>query len=252
MQTRLQRILPCAVTALCIPLMTGCLVSRSQLRADGGYEADEPIVAQANIQRVEPKGGSALEEMKQEVVRLTGRLEDLERSGAQANNAEIAAQKETIRKLEERVNELENNHLLLTERLQRAEGQPSASKAAASGSTVNEFQKGKALYGVGDFPGAIEAFGQYIESGKTKFLEEATFLRAEANFELKEFRKASADYTAITEKFRDSKYRPAAFYKIGMVFLALNQNEEARDFFQSVIDKFPKSPEAKKARERLK
>ena len=46
-------------------LLTGCLTSRTQLRADGGYSDSDEVVGPANVQRVEPKGGYAIDEVKQ-------------------------------------------------------------------------------------------------------------------------------------------------------------------------------------------
>ena len=66
------------------------------------------------------------------------------------------------------------------------------------------------------------------------------------------FGRLITDYATFPEKFTRSKHMPTVLYKIGMGFLALKQKEDAHTFFQELLDKFHKSPEAKKAREKLK
>ncbi len=78
------------------------------------------------------------------------------------------------------------------------------------------------------------------------------FAQAEENFEKKDFKKAILGY----QKFRDSnpksKKFPEATYKIGVCFQELGMKDEARTFLDEVVAKFPASPEAKKAKTRLK
>jgi TolA-binding protein len=78
------------------------------------------------------------------------------------------------------------------------------------------------------------------------------FAQAEENFEEKDWKKAILGY----QKFRDanpkSKKFPEATYKIGVCFQELGMKDEARTFLDEVVAKFPNSPEAKKAKTRLK
>jgi len=78
------------------------------------------------------------------------------------------------------------------------------------------------------------------------------FDQAEESFEKKDWKKAILNY----QKFRDatpkSKKFSDATYKIGVSFQELGMKDEARTFLDEVISKFPNSPEAKKARARMK
>jgi len=58
------------LTLIILTGSTACLKTRSQLREDES--------APQSVQAVEPKGGYAVDELKQEIVRLTGRIEELE------------------------------------------------------------------------------------------------------------------------------------------------------------------------------
>jgi TolA-binding protein len=45
---------------------------------------------------------------------------------------------------------------------------------------------------------------------------------------------------------------PEALYKIGVSFEALGSKDDAKGFYQLLIDKFPKSSQAKKVKSKLK
>jgi len=77
-------------------------------------------------------------------------------------------------------------------------------------------------------------------------------MRAEAYYQLKQYKKAIVDYSKFPEKFTTSKKMPVALLKIGQSFDALGMRDDAKSFYQELIEKFPKSQEAKKARSKLK
>ncbi len=78
------------------------------------------------------------------------------------------------------------------------------------------------------------------------------FTQADESFDKKDWRKAILNY----QKFRDTnpknKKFPEATYKMGVSFQELGMKDEAKTFLDEVVAKFPNSPEAKKAKVRLK
>jgi TolA-binding protein len=78
------------------------------------------------------------------------------------------------------------------------------------------------------------------------------FEQGDENFDKKDWKKAILNY----QKFRDanpkSKKFPEATYKIAVSFQELGMKDEARTFLDELVAKYPGSPEAKKARARLK
>jgi TolA-binding protein len=78
------------------------------------------------------------------------------------------------------------------------------------------------------------------------------FEQGEENFEKKDWKKAILNYNKFRDSNPKSKKFPEATYKIGVCFQELGMKDEARTFLDEVIAKFPNSPEAKKARTRLK
>lgn len=231
-----------ALVVLVSTLGSACLKTRAQLRGHS-YEDDEDArrPTPAQVTPVEPTGGYALEEMKSEITRLNGRIEDLER--AQKGGAQNPAQKEEVKKLENRMAELEQAQANLLETVTKLQ------ETSAAAADPSEFlKKGKALFQEQDFEAAIEAFSTYLKSPKAKKAEEATFFRGESYFHLKQYKKAIVDFSKFPEKFTESAQMPAALLRIGQSFEALGMKEDAQGFYQELTEKFPKSPEAKKVK----
>ncbi len=225
--------------ALTLITLPACLKTRAQVRTDSPDEApksSELLASQA----------AAIDELKTELARLTGRLEELERAQGQASKNEGAAQLEAVKKLETRLNELEQAQIETLENLKKVQ----TSSPAAD--PVSWLEQGKSRLISGDLEGAAEALSEYLKSSKPRQAEEATFLRGEAYFGLKQYKKAIIDFSKFPERFQKSRKMPEALYKIGLSFDALGMREDARNFFQELIEKFPKTAEAKKAKGRVR
>jgi TolA-binding protein len=225
--------------ALTLITFPACLKTRAHVRTDSPDAAatsSELLASQA----------SAIDELKTELARLTGRLEELERAQGQASKNESAAQLDAVKKLETRLNELEQAQIETLENLKKVQ----TSSPAAD--PVSWLEQGKSRLISGDLEGAAEALSEYLKSSKPRQAEEATFLRGEAYFGLKQYKKAIIDFSKFPERFQKSRKMPEALYKIGLSFDALGMREDARNFFQELIEKFPKTVEAKKAKGRVR
>ncbi len=77
------------------------------------------------------------------------------------------------------------------------------------------------------------------------------FQLAETAFSKKQWKDAILNYQAYRDQNSKGKSYAEATYKIGVSFQELNMNEEAKVFFEEVLQKFPKSPTARKAKFRL-
>jgi TolA-binding protein len=225
-------ILCAALLAVSLMTLPGCLKSRAQLKEDGEPTSESSEARPVQVKEVQ-SGGYAVEELKSEFTRLTGRVDELEQSQKQNKSSD------EIKRLEQRIVELEQGQLAALEAIKKIQTQPSVTE------TADELESGKTQFKVGNWEGAIEHLSNYIKSPKAKNLEEATYLRAEAYFESKQFKKAIIDYSKFPEKFTTSKRMPMALLKIGQSFDALGLKDDAQGFYQELKEKFPKSPEAK-------
>jgi TolA-binding protein len=229
-------------------LISGCFTTRSSMKKEG-VDGDDPVGATQTVEMtpVEAKSGYVVDELKSEITRLTGRIEDMERSkGTEAERAQTEkAKQEQIDKLEQRIVELENAQLELIEQFKKYQGVAEERGAEKAGELIDQARTKAAG---GDHEGALDILTRYLATPKAPRAEEATFLRAESFYETKQYRKAIADYGQFTEKYTKSKLMPTVLYKIGLSFRAINAREDASVFLQELIDKHPKSPEAKKAK----
>jgi tol-pal system protein YbgF len=219
---------------------SGCLKTRAQLKDEPSGNSGGPMPAQ--VQEVQPKGEYVIDEIKNEITRLNGRIEDLERAQKQGSQSS-----DQMKKLETRVTELEQAQVAMLEAMKKAESQPAAH--VDQNALVDH---AKEQIEGGNFEQAIDSLSTYLKNPKGKRAEEATFLRGEAYFNAKQYKKAIVDYSKFPEKFTKSKKMPQALYKIGLSFDALGMKEDAKGFYQEVLDKFPKSAEAQRAKARLK
>lgn len=234
------------ILLLTLPVMIAAcsLKTRAQLRDDRPEETEETKNMPAHpVAEVPIEGRYAVEEIKSELTRLIGRVEDLERAHKED---QAKASSGDFKKLEERVNALNDKLTQMSESMTKLAENPAFMDADEI------YSRAKSQYGSEDYGNAAETFGAYLKLPKGKHAEEATFLRAESYFKLKQYKKAIVDYSKFPEKFSRSTRMPQALLKIGQSFEALGMKDDAKGFFQELIEKFPKSVEAKKIRKKVK
>ena len=66
-----------------------------------------------------------------------------------------------------------------------------------------------------------------------------------ALFGKKSYKKAIVEYSKVQETYAKSVRIPAALYRIGTSFLKINMPKDAKSFFNLLLERYPKSPEAK-------
>jgi tol-pal system protein YbgF len=241
---------------------TGCLRSRLKTR-EGTYSDATPNSYSApnssDSAAASASSSYLIDELKAEIARLSGRIEDLERGKSTEGSMP--------KLLESRIVELEKTQLEILERLKGGKGkfppasgssssisEPAVSETSpSSGPSAGLFDKGRAAHAAGKFEEAIESLDSYlVQSPKGKNVEEAIFLKGESLFLTKQYKSAIVDFSKISEKFPKSKRIPTALLKIGQSFEALGMTDDAKGFYQELVDRFPRSTEAKKAKTRLK
>ena len=238
---------------------SACLKTRAQLKdepssnetqeqGDSGASAPSKPVP-AHIESVQPQGNQyAIDEIKSEITRLNGKIDDMEQAQKNAAASGNAADKDVLKKLETRMEEMEHAQAAMIEQIKKLQESP----AASAGDPDDIYQKGKKDYTAGQLGPAIEAFTLYLERQPNgRFAEEATFKRGESHYILKEYKKAIVDYSKFPEKFHKSKRLPMALFKIGQSFEALGMKDDAKGFYQELVEKYPKSAEAKKVPRKL-
>jgi tol-pal system protein YbgF len=230
---------------------SSCLKTRAQLK-DEAEAAEKPSHLSPTPVRdmANPRGDYAIDEIKSEITRLTGRIEDIERSKKEDSSHAKNAMKEEVSKLETRIQELEKAQAAMIVEIKKIQSSPTAASSQAS--TADHFKKAKGLFEDEHYEEAIDHLTEYLKGTGLKKAEEATFMRGESYFNIKNYKKAIVDFSKFPENFKKSKLVPAAIFKIAQSFEALKMKEEAKNFYSEVVEKYPKSPEAKKAKAKLK
>ncbi|MEW6055400.1 MAG: tetratricopeptide repeat protein [Bdellovibrionota bacterium] len=226
--------------------MNGCLKTRSQIRGNDQAEG------QAAEDGSTPGGGSRyeFEEVKNELTRISGKVENLEHAQRQQNAGEL---KEYVTRIDERVSQLESNQVLIMTELKALKEKETAAQATSSHSVSDLLAEGHRLLAQRDFEGANEKFQAAINKGaKGKDLAEAQFGLGEVEYGQKQYKRAIVNYSKVQETSSKSPRVPASLYKMGMSFHHLEMAKEAKGFFKELIERFPRSAEAKKAKARVK
>ena len=114
------------------------------------------------------------------------------------------------------------------------------------------YKKAKMQFDDQDYEGCAESLAFYVKSSKVKHPEEGIFLRGQCFYKAQKYKNAIVEYSKFSEKYPHYVKSPEAFYKIGLSFDALGLKEDAKGFYQELVEKYPKTPEAKKARKKIK
>lgn len=211
------------IAALLLVTTTGCLATREQLReTDNKRESQQQVVAmqQARYQDLE----SELREMKGRVAALENQLNTTqnEKAGIESRGATERAQFESRLKVyEEALTKMEQQYLAMSQKLEAI--QTTAASDDKPAATTNS--KGKKL--------------GFFEQG-------------EEDLKAKKFRQAIVNYQKYRESAPKGKNYAEATYKMGVSFQELGMKDEASPFFNEVVEKYPKSQSASKAKIRLR
>lgn len=229
----------------------GCLRTRTQVKGGGeSTEQESSESAEAPAQ----SGGYHVEELRGEVAKLAGKVDELDNRNQAANTAEL---KEYAARIDGRVAELEKNQVLMMSEIKELKDRKGGGSSAATSSHEREsgdpLAEAKAALQEKDYEGAAEKYRAIISKGvKGNTSAEAHFGLGEAEYGLKNYKKAIVAYSKVQEANSKSAQVPASLYKIGLSFQNLNMNKEAKGFFSELLERYPTSKEAKKARAKVK
>jgi tol-pal system protein YbgF len=104
-----------------------------------------------------------------------------------------------------------------------------------------------------DYKAALSRFKDFLRKyPKSKLAGNAQYWIGECNYALKDFGQAIVDFDTVRSKYPQSDKVPAALLKQGLAFAELGEKVNARLVLQEVVEKYPQSPEAARAKQRLK
>ncbi|MBI2533024.1 MAG: tol-pal system protein YbgF [Deltaproteobacteria bacterium] len=104
-----------------------------------------------------------------------------------------------------------------------------------------------------DYKLAVGRFKEFLKKhAKSKLAVNAQYWLGECHYALREFDQAIIEFDAVRRKFPQGDKVPAALLKQGYAFAELGEKVNARLILQEVVEKYPQSSEAAKAKLKLK
>ncbi|MEO0336696.1 MAG: tetratricopeptide repeat protein [Pseudomonadota bacterium] len=211
-------------------LLTGCLMTRQQIREGANSGGGNAKVSQMQVKRAEEV--ARMDELEENLRLLRGEVEVAQNQLLQINAekqaaAEAAASgdqpmssKDVAQKLaifEEALRALETRMNSMSQDIQQLKSRPAAAAATTK----------KPQESLGNYGGAEKAFDR------------------------KAWKQAIVGYEKYRELNPKGRRYADATYKIGVCFQELGLKTEAKSFYEEVIAKYPSSNTAKKAKYRL-
>lgn len=242
----LQKLSKVSVIVVLAIWQSACVRTRSQIKAE---ETSNPNRAQAvaPVQDVPVNLDQMVEEMRLEQQRLAARVDAAE--SVTNDISEKLTKSEAWKALEKRVTDLEVTQLQTLEIVKKLN--PNGGGDGTRDADPKWIEVARKKFEEGDFAGAIEHSSAIINSKKNKDQEEATFLRGESYLGLQKYESAIQDFSEFTKTYGKSKRASKALLRIGICFESLGQANDAKPFYQEILDTFPKSREAKEAKKYL-
>jgi tol-pal system protein YbgF len=178
------------------------------------------------------------------------RIKQLETRLAKAEE-DLKAQGEALKAREEAIKQLHET-LEAQEKTPRSDGFAEGA-AAESDSIRKDYEAAWRTLDKKDYRSAITRFKEFIKKyPKSALIGNAQYWIAESHYALREFDQAIIEFDAVRRKYPRAEKAPAALLKQGFAFAELGEKVNARLILQEVVEKYPQSPEAVRAKQRLK
>jgi TolA-binding protein len=254
------------VWTACAVLSAGCVSSSQgdQMRQEIDMLKAEQSIIKESFQKREAEMAEAVVNARSEIKELQALIrqaEELLRSNVATAGADLQHTREEVERLRGRSEEMEfklakleqdlalfkqDIELRLTPGSQAAQAQPlpeNASELLKLGTANVDKDPRQARR-------ALEAFTtRFPEDSR---VDEAIYLTGETYFNEKQYISAILEYQKILKAHPKSRRTADATFRIGQGFRALGKCQQAKLFFETVIDTHAKSDRAREARQELK
>lgn len=203
-------------------VFAGCIQTRRDI--EKSESSKELVQMQAQKDSLE----NQVSDLQTDLRDMMGRLGTLEKQRLDEVEQGKESDDTTTQKNEERIKAYEETIVMLESQVKDLQVETAALKKLALNSIASKKSRSKAKAPRGPF---------YV---------------AEASFKTKDWQKAITGYQSYREKYPKGRKYKDATYKIGVCFQELGMLTEAKAFFDEVIERYPKTSEARKAQRRLK
>jgi TolA-binding protein len=212
--------------------------TKSEIRREQEFERLKQEVTQTRGDRADLD--STVEEVRVEMAKLGNVIEE----EAQGRRKEGEEFRKELTALAARIQALE----------QRAVSEELAQKQLSQEKPkVANFELGRKLFDEGKLEEAIDIFKAVVKNQpRTDEGKKAQFLLAESLFANKEYASAGIAFSDFRKNFPKDALIPNAIYRQATSFREIGNKEDAKLFYQELMEKYPRSPFASKAKVELK
>lgn len=225
----------------------------AELRRD--YEASQKVIAD-RLSRIESavQDRSALldlsrliEDLKQEMARLRGSSEVLlnRTENLEKRQRDLYVDLDTrLRKIEQGQQQLEQSQAQMQERLATPEREAAQEKQIYE-SALNQFK-------VGNYQSSIAAFQTFMASfSASQLVPSAQYWVGNAYYALRDYKAAIAAQQKVVLTWPDNAKAPDALLNIASSQAELGDQKSTRETLKILLTKYPLSPAAEQAKQRL-
>ena len=130
---------------------------------------------------------------------------------------------------------------------------PAAAPAKPANMAQALYDNGMDLFNTRQYQAALKSFSDFTKTyPKHQLTSNSWFWQGECNYQMKNYAAAALAYENVIAGFPNSVKAPASFLKQGMAFLQLGKKAAAKQRLRELTKKFPKAPEASRAKQIIK
>ncbi|MFO7708110.1 MAG: tol-pal system protein YbgF [Desulfobacterales bacterium] len=271
-----------SIAVLCVlvavMIMAGCATRRDVLTIDSRMSEMELRDAEERRRREEfarnreateqalrqqaASTRAQIDEVREEMRVLSGRIEELEHALRQQRPAGDGAD----RPRDEKLLRLEEANTQTAQRLARLEQHLKLEPLAAPSSRIKPdgsatkiasetelYNKARQAFEQGNMGAARKGFEEFLVNYPgSENADNAQFWIGETFYQEKSYEKAILEYQKVIEKYPQGNKVPGALLKQGLAFLSLKDRVNSRLIFEELVRKHPNTGEAKAASDKLK
>ncbi len=128
-----------------------------------------------------------------------------------------------------------------------------AQKAKPADMAQALYDNGMDLFNTRQYQNALKSFSDFTKAyPKHQLTSNAWFWQGECHYQMKDYASAALAYENVISGFPNSAKAPASYLKQGMAFLQLGKKAAAKQRLRELTKKFPKAPEASRAKQVMK
>lgn len=228
---------------------------RQTLLSEGGSVMAQQDELGSELSRFAATQNAELYEMRTEIRRLSGDIEEIEYRLEQTVGEMKSDVTEELADYDRRLSRLEN-YLGIDD---SGEG-PAAGEGESSEETRKPedmdaeelYSASRKLFDKGKYDSSLDGFSMFLERFPDSSLaDNSRFWIGEIYFAEKWYEKAIVEYQKVIDDYPDGNKVPAAYLKQGLSFSLLGENSNALYILKELVRKFPDENEADIARSKI-